>query len=73
MSKGNKRERGGQTRNKLLTRENKPMVIREERGERWVKQAMEIEEYPCDERCVFQESIQSLCCTLETTITLYVN
>ena len=37
MSKGNKRERGGQTRNKLLTRENKPMVIREERGERWVK------------------------------------
>ena len=72
MNKRKKRKR--ETKKQTLNYESKLMVTRGEVGEGWVKLVMGIKEGNCgDEQGVLYRSVESLYCSPETSITLYVN
>ena len=76
--KGEKREREkererGKARNRLLTIENKLMVTKGEGGGGMGKEVIGIKECICDGHWVLYGSVESIYCSPETNITLYVN
>ena len=71
-AKEKKREKG-KPRNRLLTIDNTLVVTRGKTVWGWVKQVMGIKDGPGDEHWVVCGSVESLYCTPEPNITLYVN
>ena len=68
-----KREEGKPRNRGVLAIKSKLMVTRGEVGGGWIKQVMAIKACAWDEHPLLYESVESLYCTLEINITLYVN
>ena len=75
QAKGKKNRKGGKPRNSILILENKLLVTRTEvSAEELVKHVIRIKGGTChDEKWVLNRSAESLYCTPETNITLYVH